>query len=91
MGIYLLYRFPPPSVNPQGSGHKPPGRRAGQLTAAYRSARLVTQGEQKGFFTLDLGLRKTFWDKRLSLAFTVRDILNSRKTEKTTTSEHFKQ
>lgn len=63
----------------------------GQLTAAYRSARLVTQGEQKGFFTLDLGLRKTFWNKKLSLAFTARDILNSRKTEKTTTSEHFKQ
>ena len=63
----------------------------GQLTAAYRSSGIVTQGKSEGFFTLDAGLKKTFLSKRIVLAFSVRDILNSRRNETTTETEDFKQ
>lgn len=64
---------------------------SGQMTGSYTSARVVTQGKTKGVFTLDMGLRKTFWDRKVSVAFTVRDMLNSRKNERTTSSSHFRQ
>lgn len=63
----------------------------GQLTASYRSGQVVAQGRSDGFFTLDLGLRKSFWEKRLNLAFTVRDILNSRKRVTDTETDNFRQ
>lgn len=64
---------------------------SGQLTANYNSSKIIAQGKQDGFFTLDLGLRKTFWNKRLATSFTVRDLLYTRKIVQRTHSEGFSQ
>lgn len=63
----------------------------GQLTANYNSEKIIAQGTQDGFFTLDLGLRKTFWNKKLSASFTARDLLYTRKIVQRTHSEGFTQ
>ena len=60
-----------------------------QLTGRYRSRRVVTQGYRKGNFSMDLGLRKTFLDRKITLALNCRDLLNSRKNETFTSSETF--
>lgn len=64
---------------------------SGQLTANYNSEKIIAQGTQDGFFTLDLGLRKTFFNKRLSTSFTVRDLLYTRKIVQRTSSEGYTQ
>ena len=51
---------------------------SGQLSGRYRSPHVTAQGKTDHSYSLDIGLRKTFLDRRLALAFNVRDILNSR-------------
>lgn len=63
----------------------------GQLTAAYFSPRIIAQGKTKDFYTIDLGLRKSFLDRTLNLAFTVRDLLNSRGWRNQTWGNNFYQ
>lgn len=63
----------------------------GQLTAAYFSPRVIAQGKTKDFYSIDLGLRKSFLNRTLNLAFTVRDLLNSRGWRKRTWSDTFYQ
>ena len=60
-----------------------------QLTGRYRSRQVITQGYRKGNFTMNLGLRKTFLDRKLTLAINCRDLLNTRKFENFTSSETF--
>lgn len=60
-----------------------------QLTGRYRSRQVITQGYRKGNFSMNLGLRKTFLDRKLTLALNCRDLLNSRKFENFTSSETF--
>ncbi len=63
----------------------------GQLTGRYRSPRVVAQGTSSHSYSIDLGLRKTFLDRKLALAFNIRDILNSRARSNTKWGEGFWQ
>ncbi len=63
----------------------------GQISARYRSPRVVAQGTSSHSYSIDLGLRKTFLDRKLALAFNVRDILNSRARSNTKWGEGFWQ
>lgn len=62
-----------------------------QLTGQYRSANLVAQGKMNDQYTLDFGFRKSFLDKKLNLALSIRDILNSRRWASTTEGDNFWQ
>lgn len=60
-----------------------------QLTGRYRSREPITQGYRKANFGMDLGIRKTFLNRALTLAINCRDLLNSRKFETFTSSDTF--
>ncbi len=60
-----------------------------QATGNYRSRSVVTQGYRKANASLDLGLRKTFFNKALALAINCRDVFNSRKWDTYTSSDDF--
>ncbi len=64
---------------------------SGQITGNYRSAQAVSQGTNRQMYTVDLGLRKTFLDRRLSLSLSVRDVLNSRRQISETEAPDFYQ
>ncbi len=51
----------------------------GQITGQYRSAQVQAQGEQKPLYTMNIGLRKSFFDRKLNVNLNVRDLLDSRK------------
>ena len=51
----------------------------------------MAQGERAEDFSVDLGLRKTFLDKKFSLNVMVRDLLNSRKMGSTSWGDCFYQ
>lgn len=60
-----------------------------QLTGNYRSRGVITQGYRKPNASLDFGLRKTFFNKRLAVAFNVRDVFGTRRWENYTESDTF--
>lgn len=60
-----------------------------QATGRYRSREVITQGYRKANYGLDLGLRKSFFNKALTLSVNCRDVLNSRKWETFTSNETF--
>ncbi len=62
-----------------------------QVTGDYSGPRLLPQGTQKSSYSVDLGLRQTFFNRNLSLNFTVRDLLNSRRFVGTTQGIGFYQ
>ncbi len=62
-----------------------------QATGDYNSRELVAQGYRKANHTIDLGLRKSFLDRKLSLTINTRDLLNSRKRETITSGSGFSQ
>lgn len=64
---------------------------SGQISASYRSPRVVAQGTSSHSYFIDLGLRKTFLDKQLALSLNVRDLLNSRSRTTTTWANNFWQ
>ena len=64
---------------------------SGQISARYRSPRVVAQGSTTHSYSIDLGLRKSFLDRKLILAFNVRDILDSRARRNTTWGDGFWQ
>lgn len=64
---------------------------SGQVSARYRSPRVVAQGQTAHRYAIDLGLRKTFLNKQLALALNLRDILNSRSRRNTTWGDSFWQ
>ena len=64
---------------------------SGQLTANYRSPRVVAQGTTSHSYSIDIGLRHTFLNKQLALALNVRDLLDSRARKNTTWGEGFWQ
>ena len=64
---------------------------SGQISAHYRSPRVTAQGSSSHSYSIDLGLRKTFLDKKLALALNVRDILDSRARRNTSYSDDFWQ
>lgn len=64
---------------------------SGQISARYRSPRVVAQGTTSHSYSIDLGLRKTFLNKQLALALNVRDLLDSRARKGTTWGDGFWQ
>jgi len=49
------------------------------VTGNYNARQVVAQGYRKANYSLDAGLRKSFWNKKLSLSINARDILDSRR------------
>lgn len=50
---------------------------SGQIIGEYSSSKIITQGKRSPNYSVDLGLRKTFFDRNLTASFTFRDIFNS--------------
>lgn len=64
---------------------------SGQITGRYSSPRVVAQGKSSHSYSIDLGLRKSFFEKKLALSLSVRDLLNSRNRSNTTFGDGFWQ
>ena len=64
---------------------------SGQISANYRSPRVVAQGTTSHSYSIDLGLRHTFLNKQLALALNVRDLLDSRARKNSTWGDGFWQ
>ena len=62
-----------------------------QLTGMYRSADVVAQGKMNSQYVVDLGVRKSFLDRKLNLSISIRDLLNSRRWASTTWGDNFWQ
>ena len=60
-----------------------------QATGRYRSRQVITQGHSDPSYAVDLGLRKSFLNKKLVLAVNCRDLLDSHKRKSYTESEMF--
>jgi outer membrane receptor protein involved in Fe transport len=63
----------------------------GQISARWRSPRVVAQGTTSHSYSIDIGLRHTFLNKQLALALNVRDLLDSRARRNTTWGDGFWQ
>lgn len=62
-----------------------------QITGNYNSRRVIAQGLMNPDGSLDAGVRKSFFDCKLQLTVTARNILNSRKTTSITSGTGFHQ
>lgn len=60
-----------------------------QLTGRYRAREVVTQGYRKANYSLDMGVKKNFFDKAFTLSLNVKDIFDSRKFDIYTSSDTF--
>jgi len=64
---------------------------SGQITGRYASPQIISQGLKQERYTIDLGIRQTFLDRKLSVNLNVRDLLNSNKDKSTTSGIGFNQ
>lgn len=62
-----------------------------QGTGNYNSKRLMAQGYRKPNYSVDLGLRKSFLNDKLTLSVNARDLLDSRKFRTITSGDGFWQ
>ena len=62
-----------------------------QATFSYQAPTVITQGKRKASYNLDMGLKKTFLDRKFSLALNCRDLLDSRSTRTSTHASGFRQ
>jgi len=62
-----------------------------QLKGNYRSRRVITQGSRRPSYSMDIGVRKTFFNRKLTLAVNCRDLLDSRRNKSETESDTFYQ
>ena len=60
-----------------------------QMTGNYRSRGVITQGYRKPNASLDLGIRKNLFNKKVAVAFNWRDIFGTRKWDNYTESDTF--
>lgn len=60
-----------------------------QASGRFNSRQVITQGHRPASYGLDLGVRKNFFNRKLTLAINCRDVLNTRKFESETSSETF--
>ena len=60
-----------------------------QATGNYRSRQVITQGYRRANGSLDLGVRKTFLNKKFALALNWRDVFDSRQWENFTEGPTF--
>lgn len=62
-----------------------------QATGNYRSPSTAAQGKNLHNYSVNLGLRKSFLNQKLTASFAVRDLLNSRKRRSETWDDTFYQ
>ena len=62
-----------------------------QLSGFYSAPRIVAQGEMKAAYSFDLGVRKSFFDRKIQVSLNGQNLLNSFKFENTTAGPGFKQ
>jgi len=60
-----------------------------QATGNYRSRRVITQGYRKPNASLDLGLRKSFFNKKFTLSVNWRDVFKTRRWKTYTATDSF--
>ena len=60
-----------------------------QTSGRYNARQVITQGYRKANYSVDLGVRKNFFNKLFTLSLNCRDLLNSRKWENFTSSDTF--
>jgi len=63
----------------------------GQITGQYSAPRLIAQGKETASYAVDLGLRQSLFDRKLSLNFMVRDLFNTRRRSSVTWGDGFYQ
>ena len=64
---------------------------SGQVTVKYDSPEIISQGTESEKYAVELGVRKTFLARKLSVSMTVRDLLNSNINRSTTSGSGFYQ
>ncbi|MEI8084663.1 MAG: TonB-dependent receptor [Paludibacter sp.] len=64
---------------------------SGQITGDYSAPTIIAQGTQGAEYSINLGLRKTFFDRKLSLNFTANDIFDMNRERSTTSGTGFYQ
>lgn len=62
-----------------------------QLIGSYNAPYYIAQGQNKGNYSVDFGLRKSFFNNKLSANLNVRDIFNSRKDRVNSWGSNFTQ
>lgn len=62
-----------------------------QTTFKYDAPKVITQGKQEANYSLNMGLRKSFAQRKFNLALNCRDLLDSRCNHSKTSSTGFKQ
>jgi outer membrane receptor protein involved in Fe transport len=62
-----------------------------QLIGSYNAPYIISQGKNHGNYSIDFGLRKSFFKRKLTANLTVRDIFNSRKDNVDTWGSNFTQ
>lgn len=62
-----------------------------QFTGNYSAPELEPQGMESASYSIDLGVRQMFFDRKLSVNVMVRDLLNSRRRSETSWGEGFYQ
>ena len=60
-----------------------------QATGRYRARQVITQGYRPANCSVDLGARKNFFNKLITVAVNCRDLLDSRKWETFTSGNNF--
>lgn len=64
---------------------------SGQITGKYNSPTVIAQGTRSENYSIDFGIRKSFFDKKFNLALSIKDVLNTEKNESTTSTDNFNQ
>ncbi len=60
-----------------------------QATGNYRARQVITQGYRRANYSVDLGLRKNFMNKKFTLAINVRDLFDTRRWRIVTKGDGF--
>lgn len=68
-----------------------PGKIDWQTNANYRGAEQDAQSDTQGLLSIDLAFSKELLDNNLTVSVNVRDLLNSRKRQSTTTTDFFER
>lgn len=80
------------SVNvKEGIDFRLPKGFSGQYTFNFRSSQVSAQGSNRSSYAMNIGLKRQFFDKKLTIAFNVRDITNSNTRIVESSSEDFTQ
>lgn len=64
---------------------------SGQITGEYSAPTIIAQGKESAEYQVDLGLRKTFFDRKLSVNLMANDIFNFNRERTTTSGNRFYQ